>query len=94
LKLICEELLQNFAFNFELCHYSMAVRHGATIVPFSAVVGLCWLTQSNRIRTCAWFQRLKVKCDEPLSNFAFNFNLRRYTLGAEDSFSIAAGRCM
>jgi hypothetical protein len=24
------------------------------------------------------FQRLKVKYDVPLSNFAFNFNLRRY----------------
>jgi len=24
---------------------------------------------------------LKLKCDEPLSNFAFNFNLRRYTGG-------------
>jgi len=23
---------------------------------------------------------LKLKCDEPLSNFAFNFNLRRYSL--------------
>jgi hypothetical protein len=23
---------------------------------------------------------LKVKCDEPLSKFAFNFNLRRYNL--------------
>jgi len=22
---------------------------------------------------------LKLKCDEPLSNFAFNFKLRRYT---------------
>jgi UDP-galactopyranose mutase len=22
---------------------------------------------------------LKLKCDEPLSNFVFNFNLRRYT---------------
>jgi hypothetical protein len=22
---------------------------------------------------------LKLKCDDPLSNFAFNFNLRRYT---------------
>ena len=27
-------------------------------------------------------QRLKLKCDEPLSNVAFNFNLRRYTLDA------------
>jgi hypothetical protein len=24
---------------------------------------------------------LKLKCDEPLSNFAFNFNLRRYIKG-------------
>jgi hypothetical protein len=23
---------------------------------------------------------LKLKCDEPLSSFAFNFNLRRYDL--------------
>ena len=23
-------------------------------------------------------KRLKLECDEPLSNFAFNFNLRRY----------------
>ena len=30
----------------------------------------------------AWFQRLKLKYDEPLSNFAFNFNLRLYTKGA------------
>ena len=25
-----------------------------------------------------------VQCDEPLSNFAFNFNLRRYTTGGDD----------
>jgi GH24 family phage-related lysozyme (muramidase) len=25
-----------------------------------------------------WRQRLKLKCDEPLSDFAFNCNLRRY----------------
>jgi hypothetical protein len=24
-------------------------------------------------------KRLKLKCDKPLSNFAFNFNFRRYT---------------
>ena len=28
----------------------------------------------------AWFQRLKLKCDELLSNFAFNFNMRCYIL--------------
>jgi len=26
----------------------------------------------------AWYRRLKLKYDEPLSNFAFNFNLRHY----------------
>jgi hypothetical protein len=26
---------------------------------------------------------LTIKCDEPLSNFAFNFNLRRYIVGRE-----------
>ena len=26
-------------------------------------------------------KRLDVKCDEPLSSFRFNFNLRRYTEG-------------
>jgi ABC-type Mn2+/Zn2+ transport system ATPase subunit len=30
----------------------------------------------------AWFQstRLKLKCDEPLPNVFFNFNVRRYTM--------------
>ena len=43
--------------------------------------------QLDSIKTCVESapgvcnQRLKVKCDEPLSNFAFNFNLRRYTTG-------------
>jgi len=27
----------------------------------------------------AWYQCLKLKCDEPLSNFVFNLDLRRYT---------------
>jgi len=28
----------------------------------------------------AWFERLNLNYDEPLSNFAFNHNLRRYNL--------------
>jgi len=28
---------------------------------------------------------LKLKCDQPLSNFAFRFNLRRYTVGGVQS---------
>jgi hypothetical protein len=31
-----------------------------------------------RVESAAWYQRLKLLCDEVLSNFAFNFNLRRY----------------
>jgi hypothetical protein len=27
-------------------------------------------------------RRLKLKCAEPLSNFAFNFDVRRYMVGA------------
>jgi hypothetical protein len=46
-----------------------------------AVVGRCMLipTRPQVDRDC--FQRLKLKHDEPLSNVAFNFNLRRYTVG-------------
>ena len=32
---------------------------------------------------------MKLKCDEPLSDVAFNFNLRRYTLAL--SLNIVAG---
>jgi hypothetical protein len=41
-------------------------------------VGRCRLTVSHPSRKRVWFQRLKLQCDEPLSNFAFNVNLRRY----------------
>jgi len=35
-------------------------------------------------------KRLTQKCDESLSNFAFNFNLRRYTSGNEPVFAFKA----
>ena len=34
--------------------------------------------QVESIKKRLWFQRLNPKRDEPLSNFAFNFKLRRY----------------
>ena len=49
----------------------------------SSEVGRCRL---NRVETCvesAWFQRLKLNYDEPLSSFAFNFNSRHYTAAGE-----------
>ena len=38
---------------------------------------------------------LKPECDKPLSNFAFNFNLRRHITGCATAASAAylAGRC-
>jgi hypothetical protein len=42
----------------------------------------------------ALYQHMKLECDEPLSNFAFKFNLRRYTkdyLRFTAMFNITAG---
>jgi hypothetical protein len=36
-------------------------------------------------------KRLKLKYDEPLSNFAFKFNLRRYIKVMDESFGIVKG---
>jgi hypothetical protein len=33
-----------------------------------------------RFESVPWFQRLKLEYDEPLSNVAFNFDLRRYIM--------------
>ena len=43
-------------------------------------VMLCDLTDLTRCYSIgsAWFQRLKLKYDKRVSNFAFIFNLRRY----------------
>ena len=41
-------------------------------------VGRCRLTLSLPWVACAWSQRLKLEYDEPLSNFAFKFDFRRY----------------
>ena len=36
--------------------------------------------QVDSIKTCERFQRLKLQSDEPLSNAAFDLNLRRYSM--------------
>jgi len=38
------------------------------------------LSLTCHLRDRAWFQRLKLNYDEPLSSFAFNYNLRLYSL--------------
>jgi len=44
-------------------------------------VGRCRLNPIEPRVESAWLQRLKLNCDEQVSSFAFNFNLRRYNGG-------------
>jgi len=48
---------------------------------------LCDLITCYSIET-ACFQRLKLKYDKVLSNFAFKFNLRRYSKGYDRNYRI------
>ena len=43
-------------------------------------VGRCRLTLGRLWGDCAWVSTLKPKYDEPLSDFAFDFNLRCYAM--------------
>jgi len=45
------------------------------------LVGRCRFNPVEVRVESAWFQLLKLKYDEPLSHFAFNFNLRHCSLG-------------
>ena len=47
---------------------------------YNVLVGRGRLTPDSPRVDRAWCQRLKPKCDEPISNFAFISNLRRYIL--------------
>ena len=55
-----------------------AIDAGDENVPDHIVVGRCSLTLSNPVLKASGTKRLKLKRDEPLSNFAFNSNLRGY----------------
>jgi hypothetical protein len=46
------------------------------------MVGRCRLTVSNPVLKAPMVSVLQLPCDEALSNFAFTFNLRRYTMGS------------
>jgi len=72
----------------EICHYSPT---SACAKPetsgelfadaMDSVVGRCRFTVSKPVLKAPMVQRLKLQYDEPLSHFAFTFNLRRYTVG-------------
>ena len=66
----------NFAFNLKLRRYTVASE-----AEEDNEVGRCRLKRVETRVESAWFQRLKLGYDEPLSNFAFILNLRRYTAG-------------
>jgi len=85
----CFQFCLNFAFNFNLRRCTMGAGGAASagaptpraFHTMTRVVGRCRFTLSNPSGKRAWFQRLKLSCGEPLSNFAFKFNLRRYSVG-------------
>jgi len=58
-----------------------------------AVVGRCRLKAVEPRVVSAWFQRLKLTCDQQLTNFAFKFNSRRYTeaVGLCGRYSLVCG---
>ena len=56
-------------------------------------VGRCRLTQVDHRFILACFQRFKVKCDQLLSNVAFNCSLRHYVQGWWRSEQPPVGRC-
>jgi len=53
-----------------------------------AMVGQCRLTLVEGRVQSAWFQVLKLKHDKLLSTFAFNFNLRHYTMRVAAVFAV------
>jgi len=53
-------------------------RAGEPVLARQGGAGSSLTTGSPRVDG-AWFQRLKLKNDEPLSHFAFKFNLGRYS---------------
>jgi len=91
LKLEFDGLVSNFAFNFNLRHYSWDAMVVCTQLGYptayvyavsSAYFGQGSAVQVDPIKPmlkAPGTKRLKLRYDVPLSNFAFNFNLRRYT---------------
>ena len=78
MKLKCDEPLSNVAFNFNVRRYTGARGGGgAANCGGAAQVDSIKTRVESAPGVCN--QRLKQKCDEPLSNAAFDFNLRRYT---------------
>ena len=78
MKLKCYHPLSSFAFKFNLRRYSKAEREYDLNRAAELKVGWCRLNLSNPRCKRLELSVLELKYDEPLSNFAFKFNLCRY----------------
>jgi hypothetical protein len=60
--------------------YSERVETARVYVRDNTMAGRCRLNRVETSVESAWFHRFKLEYDAPLSKFAFNFNVRRYTM--------------
>jgi hypothetical protein len=105
LKLKCDETLSNSAFKFNLRRYVKAQlrRVEEAKEAGQSEVRWCRLTPFKTTLKTPGTKRLKPEYEELISNFAFKFNLRRYTEAGESEVGRAelqadhaewkAGRC-
>ena len=93
LKLRYEDSLLSFAFNFNTCRYTVAALDNFspdTATQAAAASASLRPRQGKAVQVdptkstlkAPGIKLLNLKDDKPLSNFAFKFNLRRYTKGA------------
>ena len=89
MKLKCDVTLSNFAFNFNLRRYT-EVRDRINFLTLRTVRAVQVDSIKTRVETAPAVcnQRLKLKCDEPLSKFAFNVDLRRYRTELEKALAV------
>jgi hypothetical protein len=57
------------------------------------MVGRCRLTPGRPWLDRAWLQRMSIKYDKPLSDFAFNFKLRHYMMELEVGSNLGPAAC-
>ena len=95
LKLKYRTVLSSFAFKFNLRRYAVlalvdADPYGLKIISVymqgsKSMAGRCRLTRNRPMLNAPGRSRLKLRYDEVLSNFAFKFNLRRYSMAFDSA---------
>jgi hypothetical protein len=90
LKLKCDEPLSDFAFNFNLRRYTAVPgdrRHRALQCGKPVLV-----EPMKPVLKLPGIKRLTLECDELVSKFAFNFNLRHYNVGKSSLINMMTKR--